>query len=391
MQSEQKLCGTSAVDYRRFSETVLIRSNTCPICSRAMAPIIDLPRFPLTERYEPASVEFVDRGYFDQALLFCEACTHGKLAAVVPPAELYGADYLTRSAGSVGSLAAIDHFASFITETPMDGVQTVIDIGGNDASLVGRLPGACKVVVDPHADGDVHILRAFIEDADLGPWKADRKLIVSSHTLEHIQHPQEFIDKVNSVCMHGDWLAIQVPGLDALVHDARIDHIHHQHIHYFSRRSLSKLLAKAGFEIVRHRYDFTHYGALMMMCRKGAGEASNPRIVPSDILSAQRRFKAQMRSARVPEESIAFGAALMLPVLAYHLPALAAVEYIADNSKAKHGLRYINFDRAIRSDYDLKGRDVVITGISTKLACRALVAQAFEKGARNVLVPLNNL
>lgn len=356
-----------------------------------MAPVIDLPRFPITERYEPAQGEFVDRGYFDQGLLFCEHCAHGKLAAVVPPAELYGTEYRTRSAASVGSMAAIEHFAAFIGKTAMDGIQTVIDIGGNDASLVARLPGARKVVVDPHAAGDAEIVRAFVEDADLTPWKRDRKLIVSSHTLEHVEHPKAFMDKVNSVAMHGDWLAIQVPSLEVLVRDARIDHIHHQHVHYFTRRSLGRLLEQSGFEIVRHAYDFDHYGAVMVMCRKGGGGASNIGVVPSMIQSAYKRFRGEMASVQVEDGAIAFGAGLMLPVLAYHLPALSQVEYIADNDAAKHGLRYVNFDKPIRKDYDLGGRAVVITGISTKLACRALVAQAFQKGARDVILPLRVL
>src|SRR5262245_8268594 len=205
----------------------LLRSNECPICRGPMANLINMPRFPLTEMYEPYADEFVDHGYYDQAFLFCERCVHGKLEAIVPPEVLYGASYRTRSAASVGSLAAIRNFAAFILKTQL-ATDTVVDIGGNDASLVMRLPGARKVVVDPHASGDgVEIIRAFVEDADLIDLKADHKLIVSSHTLEHVADATEFFEKVSGICMHGDWLAIQVPSLEAMVRDARIDHIHH--------------------------------------------------------------------------------------------------------------------------------------------------------------------
>jgi len=363
-----------------------------------MVKLIDLPRFPLTEKYEPYTPEFVDRGYYDQGFLFCERCAHGKLEAIVPPSVLYGEDYRTRSAGSIGSLAAIQSFARFIGETTLD-VEAVLDIGGNDASLVGLLPGARKVVVDPHAAGDAEIVRAFIEDADLAPYKGLRKLIVSSHTLEHLADPSVFLRKVRDVCLHGDWLAIQVPSLEALVHWARIDHIHHQHVNYFSRRSIGRLLAANGFQIVRHAYDKTHWGAVMVMCRKGHGDMDIPsRIaVPSEITVAFKRFKAYLAQVRIPYGDgycfgpVGFGAALMLPVLKYWLSAIDNIQHIADNDQSKDGLRYINFNKPIRCDYDLKERDVVITAIGTRLACRELIRQAFDKGAADVIVPLGVL
>ena len=88
---------------------------------------------------------------------------------------------------------------------------------------------------------------------------------------------------------------------------------------------------------------------------------------------------------------VAFGAALMLPVAAYYMPSLHLVDYIADNDASKDGLRYINFNKRITCNYDLAGRDVVITAINTKLACRALTKLAWDMGARNVLVPLQML
>jgi hypothetical protein len=357
-----------------------------------MTNLINMPRFPLTEFYEPYGPEFVDHGYYDQAFLFCERCVHGKLEAIVPPAVLYGASYRTRSAASVGSMAALVNFSAFILQTDLD-VETVIDIGGNDASLVRRLPGAVKVVVDPNAAGDgVVAVREFIEDADLSDWKGDRKLVVSSHTLEHIADPTAFFQKVASVCMHGDWLAIQVPSLEAMVRDARIDHIHHQHVNYFSRHSLGRMLAAHGFEIVRHDYDMTHWGALMVMCRRGHAEPCKTGIVPSTVQNALARFRARLSSVEIPGNvAIGFGAALMLPVLVYWMPHLQNIEYIADNDPAKNGLRYINFDKEIRSDYNLERRTVVITAVGTRLAYRELIKQAIDKGAQDVIVPLGVL
>jgi hypothetical protein len=358
-----------------------------------MAKLIDLPRFPLTEKYEPCTGEFVDRGYYDQGLLFCERCGHGQLEAIVPPAVLYGEDYRTRTAASSGSMAAISRFVDFVLETQLD-VEAVLDIGGNDASLVTHLPGARKIVVDPHAIGSAEIVRAFVEDADLQPYKGLRKLVVSSHTLEHLVDPGAVLKKLSSVICHDDWLAIQVPSLEAIVHYGRIDHIHHQHVHYFTRRSLGKLLAKFGFEVQRYAYSDVHWGALMVMCRRGNGDTPARQVVPSQITAAKERFARRMAAVEMnggAVDPIGFGAALMLPVLAYWLPNLSHIEYIADNDPAKDGLRYINFNKPIRRDYELYGRNVVITAVGSRLAARELIRQAFDRGAQDVVVPLGVL
>lgn len=371
----------------------LKKSNECPICGGAMRVQINLPRYPLTELYEPWAESFEEgRGYVDQAFLFCEPpCSHGKLETIVPPEILYGASYRTRTAASGGAMAAVHRFSAFVqSRLDMAQFDVAIDIGGNDGSLLGTIPGLRGVAIDPHAQG-AGAIQAFIEDADLTPFKGQRKLILSSHTLEHIENPHAMLQKVAAVLHYGDAVALQFPSLDRLVGDCRLDHIHHQHIHYYSERSISLLLATYGIEIIASQFDHEHYGALMVLARKGRGESRGKMIHGAEVAEAANAFVEEITPPRIPEGSIAFGAALMLPVLAFWLEDLKNVEFIADNDKSKDGLRYVNFNRRISADYDLEGRDVVITGIATKAAGRALVAEAFAKKARNVIVPLHTL
>lgn len=370
----------------------LLRSNACPICAQAMHKVIDLPRLPLTEKYEPWAATFeVGRGFLDQALLFCERCTHGKLEVVVSPAELYGGGYRTATATSASAMRAVGTFANFVKQAPLERVETVIDIGGNDASLLANFPGKKHVIVDPNASGDAWLVREFVEAADLAPFKPDRKLILSSHTLEHIPDPQAFFEKVSSIFTYDDLLAIQVPSLERLVLDRRIDQIHHQHVHYYTQRSLGLLLNRFGFEVIGVQVDPEHWGAVMVLCRRGQTPDSAKRLTYRIVEASAGWHKSWMRHHNVPDRAIAFGAALMLPMLAYWMPSLQDIEYVADNDRGKDGLRFVNFNKRIRVDYDLAGRDVVISAIWTKLAARALTAQAIEKGARSVIVPLRTL
>jgi len=371
-------------------------NNECPCCGKAMIRVIDLPRYPLTEHYEEFSEKFTpNRGYVDQSFLFCMKCSHAKLETIVPADMLYGKDYRTKTATSVGSVRAVDNFAAFIKETDLERIQTVIDIGGNDGTLIAQFPMQERVIVDPNAKGPYSRYLSYIEDAELEAWKADRKLIVSSHTLEHVEDPHTFLSKVSAVMNAEDLLAIQVPSLELMCEDARFDQVNHQHIHYFSLHSLSDLLGKYGLEVKRFKYDPDHYGAVMVMAWKGGNTNMGSAVQLHQVEWGYKVFKASMNACNLSllwrDQPIAYGASLALPVLSYHLPHLGNVEFIADDDQGKAGLRYINFNKEIRYGYDLKDMDVVITAVSTKLACRRMVENAMRQQAKNVIVPIHNL
>lgn len=354
-----------------------------------MRRMFELPAYPLTEFYEPWEPLYeVGRAVVDQAFLFCERCSHGKLETLVPPALLYGSGYRTRTAASAGASKAVLNFAEFvISHCSMDAINTVLDIGANDESLLRCFRGKKTVPVDPNAESGI---RAFIEDADLSPFKGDRKLILSSHTIEHLEHPAVMLEKIASILCYGDTVALQFPSLEMLVADARLDQIHHQHVHYFSERSITALMGRFCMEVVATRFDPSHYGALMVVARRGRDEVSGKQIHAIEVEVAHAQFTHGLPHG-LPRGSVGFGAALMVPVLAWWFTDLHGIEFIADNDRSKDGLRYVNFNKRIHADYELAGRDVVITGIASKSAGRALVSEAFQKGARNVIVPLHAL
>lgn len=357
----------------------------CPICAQAMERLVNLPRFPLTEKYEPWAEDFEEgRGFADQAFMYCEDCSHGALETVVP--DLYGGDYRTSTGKSEGALQAVKRFAEFIARP---NVEFVIDIGGNDGSLLSHFAGH-TIAIDPHASGARYNILQSIENADLTPFKNVHKVIVSSHTIEHLVDPNVMIEKCAAVMGENDILALQFPSLELLVQDARIDQIHHQHLHYFSERSIKALLFRHGLDCVSSRFDESHWGALMLIAKKrNAALSYGTAIETIDVQNAIRTF--HNLEMHIPRGTIALGAALMLPVLAYWFPELDAVEFIADDDPQKNGLRYVNVNKIIKNEYSLRDMDIVITAIGSNQATRALTRKAIDAGARRIILPLHTL
>ncbi len=323
--------------------------------------------------------------------MFCQRCCHASLETIIPPQKLYGNGYKTKTSNSVGASIAVAHLAKFIKDKcDLSEIPIVLDIGGNDYALLHYFQGRDLVAIDPNATraGSIH---KFIEDADLSDYKEHKKLIVSSHTIEHLENPEVMIRKIAEILGPDDIVALQFPSLELLVRDARIDQIHHQHVSYFSERSISSLLAKHGIAITHRQFDDSHWGALMLIAKKGVGKIQGEVISKEGIQHAIASFEEEMMSVRIPKGSIALGASLMLPVLNYWVSDLGNVEFIADDDISKDGLRYVNFNKAIGNAYDLEGRDVVITALGSKEAYRSLTRKAMDAGARNVILPMRSL
>src|SRR3990167_6657675 len=178
----------------------------CPICSGEMERLFSLPGYPFTDK----------PGVGDQEFLFCE-CGHGMLERIYP-----------QDSGRMGEDHYLKVFAEFVKKH-VGKYDLVIDIGGGDSALCKMFHGAYQVI-DPS-------INCGIEEASLSSFKFTHKLILSSHTLEHVTDPNVFIAKVSKSLRYEDTVAIQVPSLDWLLADCRFDQVHHQHIHYFSERS----------------------------------------------------------------------------------------------------------------------------------------------------------
>ena len=356
----------------------------CFLCGSEMQRLLDLPKFPITEKYEPWTKTFVEgRGVVDQSFNYCEACSHGQLGTVV--SGLYDSDYRTRTSLSDGARQAVSRFYYFIHNN-CEKRGTHIDIGGNDGEMGKYFPGV--IVVDPHAVGGI---RSTIEQADLSSFKNEPKIIMSSHTIEHLADPEIMIAKCSEIMRDDDYLALQFPSMELLVEDGRIDQIHHQHIHYFSQSSISQLLARHGLSVKALAFDYQHWGAIMLVAQKNGKVSDGPKVPAYKFAWQADDFVYRMRRMKIPEGYIALGAALMLPVLAYWMPELQNVAEICDDDANKNGLRYINFNKRITNDYGLYGKDVVITAIGTKEATRKLTNKAIEAWARRIILPLSTI
>jgi hypothetical protein len=382
----------------------------CPVCLKgsSTSEVIQLPSYPLTELFSshPPKEDYVSSTTLDQTFCYCASCSHGYLREKISPKFLYSKEnYNTVTTLSQGSLISIDNFASFISRNSETCSVYSIDIGGNDSNLlrkIGRIKGC---IIDPNASSDsadFKCMNEFVEFIDPNIFEHSSVEIVSSHTLEHIDDPHVFFTFVKRI-KNASSVFIQVPCLELMVQGSRYDLIHHQHLHYFSLRSISKLAKMYGFLVNEYEYDVDHYGTLRVHLVADDHSSSTTDSLNTDycldlsassIATQYEKFSSicSMQSLHISKlpSLYCYGASLMLPIVFYYFPCLTEnCLGILDQDKNKSNIWFANICVPIVYDDQmyLSDKSLVISAVATRSACRNIVKNIINRNPLHMFIP----
>ena len=127
---------------------------------------------------------------------------------------------------------------------------------------------------------------------DTGPAAFD--LILAFHVLEHIPDLDRALEKWHQLCVPGGWLVVFVPNGDswsrAVLGDSWPDYMP-EHLHFFCRESLSRLLERHSFAVAHMSTGATSWqwvGGVRRMLTGGSAAASQngtyaPRSMPGKL------------------------------------------------------------------------------------------------------------
>ena len=389
------------MNYVDFEKLIKRSQSSCPCCEELSSTVISLPQYPLTEFYKEDSDDRKPFGFIDQEVLFCKSCNHLFLEKILDANKIYSQDnYLTSSISSKGAVDCINDFIAFIKSTSSVSGKTLIDIGGNDSTLLKSFLGKANhlINIDPNASTDnsnIEIREEFLEEVDFDCFKNSiEKIFISSHTIEHLENPADLLRSLSKVVNNKDIIYLQFPSMEKLFEQKRYDQICHQHIKYFSLKSLSILMESEGLYVQAYEYDTSHFGTLRVkITRNAVSQISHDSLSESDITHSyfifQKYYKYLNESIYdVYKHGQGFGAGLMVPTLAYNLPIVDHLPVIIDENPSRIGKKFINLHPSIKSIDTLDvEKPVLITSISTKAAARAIFSKLTNLGVKDICIP----
>jgi hypothetical protein len=231
------------------------RRTTCRCCKNGdLTQVLDLGLMP------PANA-FLKREDFDAekryplTLAYCRDCALIQVPDVVDPSVLFNSAYAYETGVSV---PMVEHFKRYAEEAVFPLVSKddlVVDIGGNDGTLLSF----------GHA-----------------------KVITANNVLAHVDDVVDFLRGVRHLLADDGTFIFEVHWVKDLLDRTGYDQIYHEHLCYFSLYSLTRMLDAAGLEIFDAEIVPMHGRSLRVKacksrveCVKGATQSYH------DILAAE--------------------------------------------------------------------------------------------------------
>lgn len=207
-------------------------------------------------------------------IVLCGECSLAQLDRDFPSEEMYGDNY-----GYMSSLnsSMVEHLKGIAQSLePVAKIQhgdVVLDIGSNDGTLLSlyQTPGIVRVGMDPtivkYKDlypVDVITVADFFSSTSFArtcPGKR-AKLITTIAMLYDLPDPAGFAKEIRDVLADDGFWHIEVSYGPWMLDTGAFDAVCHEHVEYYSLKTLKRILDGAGFKISAISFNETNGGSI---------------------------------------------------------------------------------------------------------------------------------
>ena len=260
------------------------RIDRCQLCdAESLDSVLYLGDIPPVNAMVPIGTPLEESIAYPLELVRCRECTLVQISVIVDADVLFPVDYPYRSASTAilrRNFADLkDRTAQLLAINEKD---LVVDVGSNDGTLLSNFKDhGCRVLgVEPSRAADTANNRGIRTDmsffdrakaeeilANEGP----ARLVTAANVFAHMPNIVDTAQGIASLLSDDGVFVSESHYFPDLIKTLQYDTIYHEHLRYYSLRSVMRLLTEAGLEVFRAERIPTHGGSIRVYAaRHGA-------------------------------------------------------------------------------------------------------------------------
>jgi SAM-dependent methyltransferase len=284
-------------------EPEVVKLKNCRTCGEeTLRTFLSLGPMPIPNGFLKKEQLSKGEEYYPLDVAFCESCGLMTLVHVVRP------DIMFRNYVYIPgtSQTMIKHFYQMAKENikrfKMNKNSLAIDIGSNDGTLLKQFKSfgtkilgidPAKNIAEEATKNDIETIADFFSvnlAKKISRSKGQADLITATNVIAHINNLLDLMDGVETLLKDRGVFLGEFPYLVDLIEHGEFDTIYHEHLSYFSIRSLLALAERVGLEIFDAKRTDVHGGSIQVFFRK-KGSSKNPPLSSVEELVALERSK----------------------------------------------------------------------------------------------------
>jgi len=255
----------------------MVLTIRCRICGGVTFTAIDLGSHPFANNLLKTPDQEINT--YPLALLICKECSAAQLSYCADAAELYD-NYLYITPDSTALKVHYQKIVDFLSQNGyLKKTSNVLEIGSNIGRFlefikpqVGSVVGVepAQNICEMARSRGIPTVDSFFNGEtarDIRKIHQKKDLIVARHCFAHNERPHSMLEGVQKMLVDNGVLVIENAYFVDTIVNREFDQIYHEHMYYYTVRSISKILHIYNFQLVDVYHSAIHGGTMVYVAK----------------------------------------------------------------------------------------------------------------------------
>jgi hypothetical protein len=258
-------------------------NSKCQLClsENSLIQILDLGEQPICNAVLSEEVLDATESFYPLKLYICENCYLLQLKDVIPAKTVFCTDYNYLSGTTTALVAYFQTLAArIISQFNVKNSDFVCDIGSNDGTFLGgfrnfkiNVIGVEPTPIPAKMANDKGILtvQEFFKESvgkQLAVKYGCMKVVTAMNVLAHNNDVHSFLNGVSELMNEDSIFISQSHYLGALIEKLEYDTVYHEHLRYYSLKTLKTLFDMHGLHLFHAELNEIYGGSILCFCSK---------------------------------------------------------------------------------------------------------------------------